>query len=138
MPEDEWYYDYVNWGYENGIVNGMTETEFAPGANITREQMTVMLCNFARYLNFAIPQSAEYMIFTDQNAISGWAIDYVATVVGGGIMNGQPEGDFQPQGFATRAQASKVLYIFCNLRDGIEEEMDQTEEETSEAEEIDD
>jgi len=121
VAPNEWFYKYVNWGYENGIVNGMSETVFAPNAGITREQMTVMLCNFARYLDFEIPQSHEYMTFTDHELISGWAAEYVMTVVGGGIMNGQPEGDFQPQGKATRAQAAKVLYIFCNLRDGIEE-----------------
>ena len=116
----DWFYKYVNWGYENGIVNGMSDTEFAPDANITREQMTVMLCKFARYLDFEIPQYEEYLTFTDQESISEWATEFIITVVGGGIMNGQPEGDFQPQGNATRAQAAKVLYIFCNLRDGIE------------------
>jgi hypothetical protein len=121
VPENEWYYSYVKWGYENSIVNGISETLFAPGDKITREQMTVMLCNFARYLDYEIPQQEEYMTFTDQASISAWAVDFVMTVVGGGIMNGQPEGDFQPQGNATRAQAAKVLYIFNNLKDRIEE-----------------
>ncbi|MCL1982691.1 MAG: S-layer homology domain-containing protein [Clostridiales bacterium] len=120
VDESEWYYNYVNWGYENGIVKGMSETSFAPGDKITREQMTVMLCNFARYLDFGIPQTADSIAFTDQGLISDWAIDYVGTIVGAGIMNGMPEGDFQPQGNATRAQAAKVLYIFCDIRDGIE------------------
>jgi len=121
VPENEWYYHYVNWGYENGIVNGISEESFAPGDNITREQMTVMLCNFAGYLDYIIPQTEDYIGFTDQGSISSWALDYVLTVVGGGIMNGQPEGDFQPQGKATRAQAAKVVYIFSNLKDRIEE-----------------
>jgi len=121
VPADEWYYDVVRWGYENGIVSGVSETLFAPGDNITREQMTVMLCNFARYLEFEIPQSVEGVSFTDQALISEWAQEYVSTVVGGGIMGGHPEGNFEPQGNATRAQAARVVYIFCNIRDGIEQ-----------------
>jgi len=122
VPEYEWYYNYVNWGFENGIVNGTSETTFEPSANITREQMTVMLCNFARYLDYSIPQINEQVSFTDSGAISEWAAAYVFTVVGGGIMDGMPEGDFQPLGNATRGQAAKVVYVFCNLRDGIEQE----------------
>jgi hypothetical protein len=121
VPADEWYYNYVKWGYENGIVNGISDTLFAPSDNITREQMTVMLCNFARYLDYEIPQSTGGVSFTDQTFISEWAADYVNAVVGGGIMSGHPEGNFEPQGNATRAQAAKVVYVFCNLKDGIEE-----------------
>ena len=120
VPTNEWYYHFVNWGYENGIVSGMSETIFAPDDNISREQMTVMLCNFARYLNFTIAQTSPYILFSDQNEISSWAADYVRTVVGGGIMSGQPEGDFQPQGNATRAQAARVVYVFCDLRAGLD------------------
>ncbi|MFV0518312.1 MAG: S-layer homology domain-containing protein [Aminipila sp.] len=119
VPSTEWYYNYVNWGYENGIVSGMNETTFAPNANITREQMSVMLCKFAASQNIQLPQNTNGVTFTDQGAISDWAINYVNTVVGAGIINGQPEGDFQPQGLATRAQAAKVVYVFINVRDGI-------------------
>nr|WP_315019467.1 S-layer homology domain-containing protein [uncultured Aminipila sp.] len=119
VPSNEWYYSYVNWGYENGIVSGMSDTTFEPNANITREQMCVMLCNFATSQNLVLPQNTTSKNFTDQAAISSWASNYVNTIVGAGIINGQPEGDFQPQGLATRAQAAKVVYVFLNVRDGI-------------------
>ena len=48
VNEKDWYFGYVNWGYENGIVNGMGDGTFSPNASITREQMAVMLCNYAR------------------------------------------------------------------------------------------
>lgn len=119
VPETEWYYNYVNWGYENGIVSGINETSFAPNDNITREQMSIMLCKFAASQGIALPQISEGITFTDQAAISPWAASYVNTIVGAGIINGQPEGDFQPQGLATRAQAAKVVYVYLNVRDGI-------------------
>ena len=115
VPENEWYYDYVNWGYANGIVNGMGDGLFKPNDNITREQMCVMLCNFASSQNFALPQLIEVKPFTDQTSISPWAIDYVVTVAGSEIINGMPEGDFQPQKVANRAQAAKVVYSYLEL-----------------------
>ncbi|MBN7772388.1 S-layer homology domain-containing protein [Clostridium aminobutyricum] len=118
VSSSEWYYNYVNWGYEKGIVSGMSDTEFAPNANITREQMSIMLCKFAVNQGLEFTQTATNISFTDDSAINSWSRDYVYTIVGAGIMNGQPEGNFEPQGLATRAQAAKVAYMYLNLRDG--------------------
>ena len=38
-----WYTDAVAWAAENGIVNGVSDTEFAPGDDITREQLAAIL-----------------------------------------------------------------------------------------------
>jgi exopolysaccharide biosynthesis protein len=118
VTDADWYYNYVNWGYEKGIVSGMDETIFAPDANITREQMCIMLCNFAVNQGVELTQLGTSTSFTDDAIISEWSRNYVYTVVGAGIMNGQPEGNFEPQGLATRAQAAKVAYVFLNVRDG--------------------
>ena len=120
VKQGDWYYNYVNWGFANGIVSGLDEKTFAPNDNITREQMSIMLCNFSRVLGFAIPQASPGIQFPDSGRISPWAADYVATVVGGGIMNGDSSGNFYPQGLATRAQAAKVIYVYTNIRSGIE------------------
>jgi len=120
VTSSEWYYKYVNWGYANSIVNGLDEKTFAPDANITREQMTIMLCNFSRAIGVAIPQTDAGTSFPDSGQVSPWAADYVATVVGGGIMNGDSSGMFIPQGLANRAQAAKVVYVYTSIKDGIE------------------
>ena len=93
----------------------MGEGLFKPNDNITREQMCVMLCNFATSQDFALPQIVEVKPFVDQANISSWAIDYVVTVAGSGVINGMPEGDFQPQKVANRAQAAKVMYTYLEL-----------------------
>ncbi|WP_096203091.1 S-layer homology domain-containing protein [Bacillus sp. FJAT-45350] len=38
-----WYEDYVNTLFSLGVVNGMTDTTFAPGATVTRAQSAVFL-----------------------------------------------------------------------------------------------
>lgn len=119
VNNSSWYYKYVNWGYANSIVTGLDETTFAPDANITREQMSIMLCNFSRALGVAMPQTTPGITFPDSSKISPWALDYVLTVVGAGIMNGDSTGVFMPQGVATRAQAVKVVYVYTKIKDGI-------------------
>ena len=116
IHEKDWYYGYVNWGYENGIVNGMGDGTFSPNASITREQMAVMLCNYARSVGFVLPQSGNSVSFSDAAGISSWAADYVNTAAGAGIINGFDTGDFRPQGVATRAQAATVIYKMCQIR----------------------
>lgn len=119
VPADEWYYSYVNWGFEAGIVKGMDENTFAPNAKITREQMAVMLNNFAAYDGVILPEINPEVTFTDSERISTWAVEAVNMIVSAGIMGGYPEGDYQPQGTATRAEAATVIYKFIMLRDSV-------------------
>lgn len=115
VPAGEWYYGYVNWGFAAGIVKGVDESRFEPDAPITREQMTVMLNNFAVACGVFLPSTAEPPAFTDSASVSDWSVFAVGKIVGAGIMNGMPEGDFAPQGRATRAQAAKVTYALIEI-----------------------
>jgi hypothetical protein len=115
VPMDGWHYSYVNWGYAAGVVKGVDETHFAPDLPITREQMTVMLANFAAIRGMALPDAGAAPAFTDLAAISPWAAESVDRIARAGIMNGMPQGGFEPQAGATRAQAAKVAYMLCGL-----------------------
>lgn len=120
VNQKDWSYNYVNWGYQEGIVNGMGEGLFKPDDPITREQMAVMLCNYAVYQNFALPQKEGLKVsFKDKNRISYWAMDYVYTVAGSEIMTGMGDNTFMPQGIATRGQAAKIIHEYIDLREGI-------------------
>ena len=110
VPEQEWYYNYVNWGFEQGIVAGIDEVTFAPNEKITREQMAIMLDNFANSTDLILPELNEGVPFTDSVLISPWAADSVNKIVSSGLMGGYPEGDYKPQGSATRAEAATVVY----------------------------
>lgn len=43
VPKDAWYYDAVEWGYENGITKGVDQTHFAPDKPCTRAEVIQML-----------------------------------------------------------------------------------------------
>jgi len=109
----------VNWGFANGIVKGIDEVTFAPNEKITREQMAIMLNNFARSTELVLPETNAAVSFTDSTSISPWASDSVSTIVSSGIMSGYPEGNYNPQGNATRAEAATVIYKMIIIRDNI-------------------
>ena len=119
VPATEWFYSYVNWGFANGIVKGTDDVTFAPNSNITREQMAIMINNFASSTNLVLPESSTSVSFTDSGVISPWASESVNKIVSSGIMSGYPEGNYNPQGKATRAEAATVIYKLIIIRDNI-------------------
>ncbi|WP_249898818.1 S-layer homology domain-containing protein [Paenibacillus sp. PK3_47] len=48
--------------------------------------------------------------FTDLQQLPQDAADAVEAVRSGGLINGMPDGRFDPEGKATRAQAAAVIY----------------------------
>lgn len=57
---DAWYMDYVNYVVLNGLMSGVSETEFAPKQTVTRAMMVATLYNLAGQ-----PEVAEYSTFAD-------------------------------------------------------------------------
>ena len=104
--------------FEKGIVKGLSDTIFSPNSQITREQMAVMLDNFAMATAVYWPETTPSIAFVDAATISSWAGAQVEKIVKAGVMNGLPEGTFLPQGNATRGQAAKVIFVLCTVRDG--------------------
>ena len=107
VPADAWYRNAVVWAYNRGVVNGTSPTTFAPDENITREQMVTMLF---RYSGAKEPSGS--LSFTDAYRISAYARPAVIWAVQNNIVSGNPDGSFNPQGYATRAQLAKVLHMY--------------------------
>ncbi|GGI45853.1 hypothetical protein GCM10008018_14200 [Paenibacillus marchantiophytorum] len=107
-----WYEDTVKNAYAAGLVNGITDREFAPEKNITREEMTAMLL---RAKGHATGMKVEDMTagtairFSDEGAVSDWAKKVVALAADSGLMNGRTAEEFAPQEQATRAESVVVL-----------------------------
>ncbi len=111
VAKGSWYYDCVNWGVANGIVKGMGDGSFAPDANVSREQMCVMLNNYYTYKGIQWENAEAELSFSDKKLVSDWALASVKKVVSEGIMSGRTDGSFDPLGKATRAEAAKIIYL---------------------------
>ena len=103
-----WYAPYVNWAAASGIVSGTSATTFDPAAEISRQDMAVMLYNYAQQAGVQLEQT-KVTPFTDEGSIAAYALPAVQALHSAGVISGMPNGSFQPQATTTREQACVVL-----------------------------
>ena len=107
----------MNWAAKTGIVAGTSTTAntFSPDQNITREQMAVIMTNYAKKLGYDLPVTQEAVTFADNAEISRQAVAAVTAMQKAGILAGKDGNRFDPQGTATRAEVATVLRRFVEL-----------------------
>ena len=121
VGKDRWSYNEVMFLKDNGIIKGRTETEFAPEALITREEVAVIadrLLGYAIELRPAIAYDASG--FVDGSKVSDWAQYSVGFLAESNkenpIINGYEDGTFRPHNNITRGEMSKIMYkVFDNI-----------------------
>ena len=107
-----WYTDAVAWAAQNGIVNGVSDTEFAPGDDITREQLAAILYRYAACQGYDVSQRADLSGFGDASSIRPYAQEALSWAHAQGLVLGFEDGSLRPQGTANRAQIAAVLMRF--------------------------
>lgn len=116
VADGEYYDKAVAWASKNGIVYGVTETEFAPDADITREQMAAMLFRYAKYkgMDVSVGENTNILSYDDYEMISEYAIAALQWTVGSGILTGKTDVTLNPADKATRAETATVFTRFLN------------------------
>ncbi len=116
VAPDSYYSGYVTWAVETGIVQGLNDSLFGPGANVTREQIAVFLYRYAKHIGMdvSIGQTAQPHTFDGEDIVSPWAMTAMVWANNRGIMKGTGNG-MEPQAQATRAQVAQILYNFAQL-----------------------
>ncbi len=115
VKSDAYYMGYIEWANRNNIVNGVGNNKFAPDQSITREQMAVIMSNYAKTIGYALPKVYIENIFADNAKISAYAKEAVKQMQMAGVINGKNGNLYDPQGTATRAEVSAVLRRFVEL-----------------------
>ena len=87
-----------------GIINGKSETEFAPNDLLTREEAAVILNRMVNK-TIPVPVTEMYFNFDDEEYISDWASDSIQVMCNMGVMNGTGENKFAPKDTYTTEQA---------------------------------
>lgn len=104
-----WAVSAVKAMYAEGIVQGSLEQGglYAyPMSSISRaEAMTIL----GRTQMRGYPE-AELNSFTDSASVPAWAVAYVSSMVGQGVVNGYEDGTLRPDAPMSRGQVAKVLY----------------------------
>lgn len=118
VSPNAWYAEAVNWAVENNITQGYAAANggklFSPDANITRQDMAVMM---SRYIDEVAKKSLilkdKKMNFADSAKISAYAAEAISELQQAGLINGKTGTDgntsFDPMGRLTRAEAAKII-----------------------------
>jgi len=115
VAASDWYAAAVKWAADNGIVDGISDTAFAPKANITREQLAAMLYRYAMGKGLVkADAAADLSVFADAASVSPYAREAMQWAVAVGLVNGM-DGKLNPQGLATRAQTATMLMRLCEM-----------------------
>ncbi len=108
VANGSWYAPAVAWTAEEGIVSGMGGGLFMPDASITREQLAVILHNYANLMGYDTSSSLNILSYDDTTDISEYALSALKWACGSGLIEGDG-GKLEPQGKATRAQVAAIL-----------------------------
>ena len=102
VAPNAWYKDAVQYAYDNGLMTGTSDTEFAPEATTTRAMIVSIL---ARLENVT---SAEAAGFADVSA-DDWYATAVNWAASAGVVSGTGDGNFSPNAAITREQLAAML-----------------------------
>ena len=96
-------------------IDNISMITFAPDTNINREQMAVIMANYAKKLGYDLPKTLRAVTFADNAQISSWAKDAVKAMQQAGILAGKANNCFDPKGTATRAEVATALRRFVKI-----------------------
>ena len=109
VNEGDWFYDVVLYAYDNGLMTGVSATEFAPNQTTTRGMIVSML---ARLEGVTSAEDAGFADVAD-NDWYATAVNWAASV---GVVNGYEDNTFRPNAPITREQMAAILYNYADYK----------------------
>jgi len=115
IQTSDYYYDPVLWALSNSIVSGYGDGTFRPGSTVTREEMAVFFCRYAKLENQDMTARADLSKFSDAGSVSSWAKEEMSWAVASGLITGLSETLLGPGGSASRAQVATIFMRLDSL-----------------------
>ncbi len=113
VKPDYWFNEVVCWAVENEYTSGISETKFGPSNNITRSQLARFFQVYTEKEGFDVSKEADLSVFPDAGKVQEWALPSVKWAVAEGLIAGS-NGNLDPNGNATRAQAARIFMMYAN------------------------
>ena len=108
VSEGQWFYADVLAAYENGLMSGVSATEFAPDTDMSRAMLVTMLY---RLEGEPAVEGEVSATFTDC-ADGQWYSDAVLWASSNKVVNGRSETTFDPNATMTRQEMATILYNY--------------------------
>lgn len=110
VKKADWFYDAVKYVYEKGLMKGVSDTAFNPGATTMRAMLVTIL-----YRLEGSPAMSASIPFGDVAAGKYYA-DAVLWSVENNIVGGYGNGKFGPEDPITREQLATILYRYASFK----------------------
>lgn len=110
VSEEDWFYDAVAFVYDNGLMEGTSDTAFSPELITTRGMIVTILYNLED--NPAVPGES---VFSDV-ADGQFYTDAVEWAAANNIVNGFGDGTFDPNATITREQLAVIAYRYAAFK----------------------
>ena len=112
VKNSDWYMPAIQWATSIGLANGQTSKTFGPNAPISRQDLAVMIHNYARLVaGYEMPKNTALNAYADDRDITSYARPSIIAMQRAGFMSGKPGNTFDPKGKATRAEVAKILEL---------------------------
>lgn len=110
VDPNAWYFDGVQDSVKKGLMEGMSETIFAPNGTLTRAQLVTILWRMEQQpsVNYALP-------FTDV-AEGQWYTEAVRWAASTNVVNGTSATTFTPDAPVTREQLVAMLWRYAKQK----------------------
>lgn len=109
VKENDWFYASVKYAYENDLMKGISNTEFAPDSEVTRAMFVTVIYRMENE-----PQTGK-CAFTDVESDSYYE-NAVAWANENGIVSGISEECFAPNEPITREQMAAIIYRYAAFK----------------------
>lgn len=112
---NHYYGSATTWAFDQKVINGYPDGSFHPDEDVSREQLVVMIRNYAMYKGLETNIKADLTQFKDYQKISDYAQSAFEWAYANELISGTNDGLLEPNAKATRAQAAKILVQFTKL-----------------------
>ncbi|MBQ6431466.1 MAG: S-layer homology domain-containing protein [Oscillospiraceae bacterium] len=114
VKEKDWFYDYVLFAVDRGLLNGTANSTFSPNSNLTRAMVATVLHRMA-----GEPKADGAKSFDDVES-GTWYFDAVSWASAVGIVNGYEDETFHPNAYITRQEMALMLARYATEYMGLE------------------
>jgi len=114
VADNAWYAKAVAWASQKGIVSGIGNNKFGPDLPITREQIALILYNYAD----GVSPGTEAFVrigYADGKDIHDWALTAFTWAMNKELIAGKAGNVLDPLATATRAEVAVIMQNFVNL-----------------------
>lgn len=113
VKDNAWYANSVSWAAENGIVIGKSKDKFYPNDLITKQELALILMNYAKYRGDSDLKISEISKFEDHDKVAPWAKDAFGYLVASDVIEYKEDSTkLEPNAKLTREQTAVLLYRF--------------------------